>query len=278
MPKAKKGEGRGLEHIEVALMKRMILDRFPRDRIMSFFVRPGRVISPAAKSEVEKGKIGREIEPASPAELERFVTSRLNELRPFEQYAGPLSPSRVREVISLTKDAQESLPGFENQFCEYKLQLPADRVGRIRIAKTAASFANARGGYVFFGIGDDRVIVGITQTDTTEREFQSLFQCVNESFSPSFRWDHAIIEIASKTIAAIYVYESENKPVVCTRDHGSEIHKGHIYTRYSAITRLVEPGDLLEMLSERDRRVMARMAPPTASTSETGKHSGDKRA
>jgi hypothetical protein len=267
MSKPKKGEGRGLEHLEVALMKRMILDRFPRDRIMSFFVRPGRVISPAAKSEVEKGKIGRDVEPATPDELARFVSSRLNEIRPFNEYAGPLSPSRVREVISLTRDAQESLPGFENQFSEYKEVLPTDRLGRIRIAKVAASFANARGGYVFFGISDDRAIVGIEVTDQIERQFQSIFQCVNESFTPAFEWDHALVEISGKTIAAIYVYEAENKPIICTREHNNDIHKGHIYLRYSASSRLIEPGDLLSMLGERDRRMMSRGIPQAPSAS-----------
>jgi len=241
MPKAKKGEGRGLEHIEVALMKRMILDRFPRDRIMSFFVRPGRVISPAAKSEVEKGKIGPDIEPASPEELERFVTSRLNELRPFEQYAGPLSPSRVREVVSLTKDAQESLPGFENQFCEYKLQLPTDRLGRVSSCEDSCfrSRTHAADTYSSASV----MIVwswGSHKPTRPNVSFRASFSASTESFSPSFRWDHAIIEIARRPSLRSTCTSPKISQLFARAITARKIHKGHIYARYSAITRLIE--------------------------------------
>lgn len=257
MAKRKRGEGRGLETIEVALMKRMIMDKFPRDRIMSFFVRPGRVISPAVKSEVEKGQIGKDVEPATPEELGRFISSRLNEIRPFEDL-GPLSPSRIREVISLSRDAQESLPGFENQFSEYKEDLPTDRAGRVKIAKVAASFANMRGGYIFFGIGDDRTILGVAAPERADQNFQAIFQAVSEYFMPSLTIEHTIVEVRSSLIGVIYVYEAENKPIICTKDYAEDVHKGFVYLRYSGSTRLIEPGDLLVMLHERDRRVAAR--------------------
>jgi hypothetical protein len=46
------GGWRSLDELEIALMKRMKLDHLKRDYIMSFFMRPGRVISPAAINEV----------------------------------------------------------------------------------------------------------------------------------------------------------------------------------------------------------------------------------
>lgn len=259
MGRQKNGEGRGLDYFEVALIKRMIIDEFPRDRILSFFVRPGRVISPAVKSEIERGKIGKEIEPATVAELERFVAARLNEVRPIgdQTYGGPLSPSRVREVLSLAEDAQRSLPGFESQIFEYKEIIPVDRSGRIKTAKVAASFANSRGGYVFFGINDHRRVKGIDPGTGLDKHWQEISQCVSDCFTPHFRWDHAEIPIGDKVVAAMYVYEFHPKPVICVRDYGSEIHKGQVYARYSAITKLIEPGDLISMLGERDQRTIA---------------------
>lgn len=190
MARRKKGEGRGLEHTEVALMKRMIMEGFPRDRIMSFFVRPGRVISPAAIGEIKNRSIGADVEAASEEETRRYITVRLNEVRSATRDAigGPVSPTRIREVLSLGDDAQVSLPGFESQFCEYKQQLPGDRRARVKIAKTASSFANSRGGYVFFGIDDSRKVCGIASDINVQRAIDALSQCINEFFAPNFRW------------------------------------------------------------------------------------------
>ena len=239
-------------------MKRMILDGFPRDRIMSFFVRPGRVISPAAKSEVEQGQIGPEIEPATVAELERYVAARLNEVRTIgdEAYGGPLSPTRVKEVLALARDAQTSLPGFENLFSEYKETMPTTRALRVKTAKTAASFANSKGGYIFFGIDDDRNVIGVA-VDGIEKQWHALSQCITNHFSPSFRWDHAVVEISGKIVGALYAYEGDNKPIIAIKDYDQEIHRGHIYARYATLTKLIEPGDLFAILSERDTKIAA---------------------
>lgn len=258
MAQRKRGEGRGLEFGEVALIKRMVADNFPRDRIMSFFVRPGRVISPAAISEITNGKIGPNIDAATKIEMDRFITTRLNEFRAnTDVYGGPTSDTRVKEVLSLNADAQVSPPGFESKFCEYKRDFPLDRDARTKIAKTAASFANSNGGYIFFGVDDARNVVGIPDAIDINRQIHAFSQCINECFCPTFQWDFAVVPINGINIAVIYVYETQNKPVISIAELPRIIHKGRIYFRYAAITKDIEPGDLMHMLGERDRKTAA---------------------
>lgn len=67
---------RGLSDEEVALAKGMINLGMQRDVIHSFFVSPGRPLTPAFVSEIHSGKIGDGIEAASESKTRAFVDSK----------------------------------------------------------------------------------------------------------------------------------------------------------------------------------------------------------
>jgi hypothetical protein len=238
-------------------MKRMKLQKLPRDYIMSFFIRPGRKISSAAPSEVMKKRP--DIDASTPEEVEAFINRRLNEASTSSPYHGfsPTSSVRVREILQLARDGQQALPGFEGVFAEFKSQPPVDQVAKAKLAKSMAAFANHRGGYIFIGVADDGEIVGLPPECRLEKMWNELADVTTHKFTPFFRWDRGIFESQGKTVAVAYVYECEQKPVLSSVEYTKEIHPGTIYFRYNRSSEAIKPGDLLEMLRARDERVRA---------------------
>lgn len=262
MPKKTNGKWRTLDDIEIALVKGMKqFEDFPRDYITSFFVRPGRVISPAVVSELDK--VRPDILPATREEITEFISRRLNESnsRAGDHGFGPTSPMRVREILKLSHDGQAALPGFESVFAEFKQVLPTDKDGRAKAAKCLAAFANHDGGYLFFGVDNDGGIVGVP-TENIEKIWDELSDVLTRSFTPFFRWDRATVPMETRSIAVAYAYKSPDKPILATKDFTHEICEGQIYFRYNRSNETIRAGDLLKMLHERDRRVAAQAALP----------------
>lgn len=265
MGKKKQGEGRGLDALEVAIIKRMVENHYPRDEIMSFFIWPGRKLTPAVVSEIDNGQIGPDIEPATNEETERFMRKRLSEASPFsvrDYVVSPTSDMVVREILRASEGLQRSFPGFETSSNEYKRDLPEGKAGNAGIAKTIASFANAQGGYIFLGIDDDRNLIGISGSKKPSKVWTDLSQIIANSFTPAVNWQQNVVSVSGVNIGVIYVPESLTKPIVATRDCEGVV-KGAIYYRYNGLSSPIEPGDLLNLLAERDRvRLAAHLATP----------------
>ncbi|WIM68712.1 ATP-binding protein [Corynebacterium breve] len=88
--------------------------------------------------------------------------------------------------------------------------------------RTMAAFANAKGGYIIFGVTDNpRSLKGLEgshldQFDNLDRA--KLTDGLNEYFSPEIRWEAETFKLEGRTLGVIYVAESENKPGV-TKKH-----------------------------------------------------------
>lgn len=255
---------RTLDDIEIALVKRMKLNRLPRDYIMSFFVRPGRAITPAVVSELAQKRP--EIPPASEADVELYINKRINEANSLEPYHGfgPTSALRVREVLQLTKEAQTALPGFESHFAEFKSGLSSEKSEKAHVARSLAAFANHRGGYVFLGIADDGAIRGIAEDADLEAFWDELSDVISSHFTPFFRWDRGVVDVSGKRVAVAYAFAANEKPVIASSDYTNKIRSGQIYFRYNRSTEPIHPGDLLAILHERDHRAVAEHLGPSA--------------
>jgi hypothetical protein len=262
MAKRTSGKWRTLDDTEIALVKGMkAFEDFPRDYITSFFVRPGRVISPAVVSELDR--VRPDILPATREEITEFINRRLNEANVGSKgHHGfePTSPVRVREVLKLSREGQAALPGFESVFAEFKRDLPRDKDARAKVAKCLAAFANHEGGYLFFGVANDGEVVGVP-TAGIEKIWDDLSTVITKNFTPFFRWSRATVPMENCSIAVAYAYGALDKPIIATRDFTDEICEGQIYFRYNRSNEPIRAGDLLRMLHERDRRTFAQALP-----------------
>jgi hypothetical protein len=135
--------------------------------------------------------------------------------------------------------------------------------------KVLASFANASGGVILFGISNaPRMIVGATgmadEADWVNR--------LRDDFEPEIPIAIREYQMAALTVYAVGVDPSPNKPVICKKNRSKQItdkkgvkkdvpviHEGAIYHRYTGQTRTISFTDLQTMLAERETQYLKKM-------------------
>ena len=99
--------------------------------------------------------------------------------------------------------------GLESDRVEFKLQLPRDPKGKLRLRRTCAALANSGGGFLLFGIDDDRMkdvfarMVGLEP----ELDFAQHFSPFPGECTPSVDWDFLNPPIQTPTGTVIHVVQ-----------------------------------------------------------------------
>lgn len=129
-----------------------------------------------------------------------------------------------------------------------------------KYSKTMAAFANNKGGYILFGVKDSpRKLIGINKDrfDNIKQEKVSTF--LIDHFDPEIKWDIGLVENEGKYFGYVYIYESEEKPVICKKNAGNnDIQSGEIYFRYRGQSRKISYPELRKIIEEfrdRERRI-----------------------
>ncbi len=147
---------------------------------------------------------------------------------------------------------------FENKDIEFK-----ESFGWASMAiylKAMSGFANARGGFLIFGVRDeDGCPVGL------EEEALNRFKTIDgkewstnlsHHFHGEIEWDRKVFPYQNKSFAVIYTAPAKKRPVICKNDVKQDLKKGAIYYRYAAQTSQIEPADLDTILEEERRKYM----------------------
>ena len=93
----------------------------------------------------------------------------------------------------------------ENLQCEFKRQFTTPE----KIAREMIAFANTKGGYLIFGIDDDRQVVGV---DSEKAESEMIKDAVENFCEPPLNYSIDYIELNGKETVIVSIPESENKP------------------------------------------------------------------
>ncbi len=227
----------------------------PRDEIISLFARPGRKLNPAAIGEITAGRFGAEIPEAFDHEVHNFIKQRIAETSAPSPYYVPNEFSAVRlfALVGKAFAEQSSLFDDETEIFEYKMIMPEDKKGRMKLAKSLASFYNNKGGYIFIGIDDDRRVVGIDRKNFDSFDWDRFSDEMRRYFTPLVAWDRHVAQMAEKWVGVISAAACDRKPVVCTRTFDGVLEESAIYFRYRGISDRIRSHDLLSVLAERDR-------------------------
>ncbi|HWQ81463.1 MAG TPA: RNA-binding domain-containing protein [Ignavibacteria bacterium] len=97
-----------------------------------------------------------------------------------------------------------------------------------KIAKEMIAFANTSGGYIIFGVDDDRKIVGV---ESEKSELDLIDTAAKFFCEPEVEYRTEIIPIKSKDVVVIEIHESRKKPhkLIDENDRDST----RIYVRYN---------------------------------------------
>lgn len=177
----------------------------------------------------------------------------------------PLSEANLKQMLKLASEgANTKIKTREGTQVEFKESF--NFASLALYIRTMAAFANARGGYIFFGITDKpRKLKGLagahlSQFDDLDRA--KLTDGLNEHFSPEIQWDAGLFKLAGKTLGAIYVYESERKPVVAKKtfqiDSRKNVQEGDILYRYNSRSEKIKFPELNRLIIDsREREAKA---------------------
>jgi predicted HTH transcriptional regulator len=103
-----------------------------------------------------------------------------------------------RELLELIEEG-------ENIQCEFKRHFTTPQ----KIAKEMIAFANTKGGYLIFGVDDDREVVGV---DSEKSESEMIKDAAENYCEPPLTYSIDFIEVYGKEIVVATIPESESKP------------------------------------------------------------------
>jgi len=93
----------------------------------------------------------------------------------------------------------------ENIHCEFKRHFTTPE----KIAKEMIAFANTKGGYILFGIDDDRTVIGV---ESEKSEAEMIEDAAKNHCEPQIEHKLNYISYKGKEIVAVILPESINKP------------------------------------------------------------------
>jgi predicted HTH transcriptional regulator len=103
------------------------------------------------------------------------------------------------------KHALELIEEGENLQCEFKRHFTT----REKIAREMIAFANTKGGYLIFGVDDDKEVVGV---DSEKAESEMIKDAAENFCEPRLVYSIDFIELYGKEVVVASIPESDNKP------------------------------------------------------------------
>lgn len=93
----------------------------------------------------------------------------------------------------------------ENIQCEFKRHFTTPE----KIAREMIAFANTKGGYIIFGVDDDKEVVGV---DSEKSESEMIKDAAENFCEPPLVYSIDFIEVYGKEVVVVSIPESDNKP------------------------------------------------------------------
>lgn len=167
----------------------------------------------------------------------------------------PFNQEALNRIFTISSIHPDRLTSRESSWLEFKESFGFGSLGKY--IRSAAGFANAKGGYIIYGIGNSpHILIGLKNDSFDKLDPEKLTQFLNEHFDPEIHCDRLLYELNEKTYGLLYIHESVNKPVVCKKgtDDGKSLKEGEIYYRYGGRTQTVRYPELKELIEERRRQ------------------------
>jgi len=166
----------------------------------------------------------------------------------------PFSESEMSQLVKVDMiDEQLRVRTRESVNKEFKENFSLSSLGDY--ARTMAAFANARGGYLIFGVTDSpriaQGLAGKARTQFDDFDSAKLTEALNNLFSPEFHWKVSHTELHGKHLGLIYTYVSDRKPVVAVKNFDrAKIREGDIFYRYRGQSSRIKYPELRTILDE----------------------------
>lgn len=170
-----------------------------------------------------------------------FKRSKIDQVDPFSEHC----LSKIFRLSSSNPDCLAADEGISIEFKEnFLLDLKDD------YSKTLASFANADGGYILFGVSDaQKRMLGLNSDNFKNKDPAKITIALREFLAPDIKWHKYVHEFQGKVFGLIYVEKAAAKPVIITKN-GRDVKEGDIYYRYPGQSLKIRYPELRQIIEE----------------------------
>jgi hypothetical protein len=249
---------RSLDDVEVGLIRAMLNRGMSKTQVQAYFTHPDRPVNFGRITNIADGNYGKGIGPVTDAELDLFlqtwkdrrgssVTAIVGSVLDLNSL--PLTDERRIRSHFVRQGAVWSTVGGETDLIECKKSFSL----KSKILKAVCALANNRGGYVFFGVDDDKKVVGLTTNHFHETDPSKITQALRAAFEPMPRVETRSLEIGGLKVGVFCVHAELDGPIIATRTD-EDIKEGAVYYRYPGESRGIGGAEFRRMLADRDRR------------------------
>jgi len=162
----------------------------------------------------------------------------------------PFSQENLNEIFKISPLKPDRVNSRECGWLEFKESF--GWASAAKYLRSCAAFANAKGGYIVFGIANQpHTLNGLKGKNLESFELldpEQMTKHFNDHFAPEIVWDIHQYELNGNIYGLIYIHESKNKPVVCCKDAGKDLKEGDIYYRYRGRTERIKYPELRTIL------------------------------
>jgi len=164
----------------------------------------------------------------------------------------PFVQEILNDIFKISPIYMDRLIARESSWLEFKQSF--NWGNRDDYAKTLVAFANTKGGYIVFGIGNKpRLLIGLRSDNFENIDPAKVSEYLNENFSPEIKWQMHLYEVQGKLFGIIHVGEVHDKLVIARKNIGG-VREGEIYYRYRGRTEKIKFPELRHIIDEQRRK------------------------
>ncbi|MGQ1947727.1 AlbA family DNA-binding domain-containing protein [Geofilum sp. OHC36d9] len=146
----------------------------------------------------------------------------------------------------------------EHSEIEFKESFQSPKHKDKKLHKWIASFANANGGLILYGVKNNGELIGLQNNRLRDFDNKDLSQELLDYFAPEIKFELFIKEVEGIDLGFLYVYKNNDKPVVAIKAASDTIHESDIFYRYPGQSRRISYGDLRNIIEEKYNRLNER--------------------
>lgn len=171
---------------------------------------------------------------------------------PMVKEREPFSSEKLNLIFQIDPDKPNHLLKKETNHIEYKQSFHYESFDTH--ARTFAALANTEGGYLVFGVVDEtRELLGLLDDRFEKLDPRIPTEFLNSRFSPEIQWASYTHKIGENEFGLIYVWPSDNKPVIA-KTNGIRINEGQIFYRYRGSTENIKYPELQQIFADYRRK------------------------
>lgn len=159
----------------------------------------------------------------------------------------------------------------ECEYREFKLNYDPNKIWEY--AKIMASFANKKGGIIFYGVrSSPRYLIG----DNKDFDDVEIGNFLQQYFDPEIQFEIGKKVFNEKNVNYILVFPSKNKPILCKKEKkdGQKgeilLRPGAIYYRYSSSSIEIKYSELKDIIDQKVKEVFSSLIDNIKLTKEIG--------